>query len=831
IGASNMQVPNNIHGIGFYQGGNSDYSNGSQKFADYLDEFRVAGCARSADWIWAAHKSENADESFTSYQTPTTAGQPLVINFGAASIGIFDADLNCRIIQIGAETPVVPSAVTSYWAYADCVFDEGAWALADGAGFAEAAQDSNDEELYVAPAFGLAPDREYSTRFKASFPGGVEAWSDEVKFTTAGRPWFAGTSATVPELGSVDFNAAIGTCGFGTNLVSCWVGENPEALVRVKEWNDLEEGPTNITHTVSGLQTGGEYFYKFCIYTRFDSANDWTVWSDTQSIITSGDTTWNAGGDDDTRWNTAANWDVGIPGIGATANFVSLASQGLDEVGVTSERDNAVAQLNASGGVFNFDFGENTLEVVEDFLVDAGATLNFDGAALAVTNNAADAELRVGASTGGNTLNIAPGTRLSADALYISYIRDQKDANNNTMTVGAGSVLEFNRIGLAHGRTSTGNKLILDNCAVTNLGYTIMASDWNSGTILDMDNTDFYNAGNFAFGGHECGNSRVWIGTGSRMHVGGNLSMFGTSNNSRFIVSNATLTVSGRLNTDGSIYAGSRVEIHQDPGHTTLFKIDNVGMTAGIFCKQAYGAPIMIYGGALDVAGDMEANAGSNNFVGVIGTNSVFKCRNILLGTYAGTGLGLVVTNGTVNCNGISIGGNNVSTTPSPNHVIVSGPLSRVNANNIVVGQNNAHNHSFTFDGGEIDVATSVTIGNNTSSTNRFYVGHRSSHLTAATLNAKNSSRFVFTIPDDGFENPVFDITGTATVAADTKFHIVADGFTGKATLIAAATVDTEITRDDFTFDLPKNYQGRGIVGADKIEVLISTKPTILIIR
>ena len=63
-------------------------NNTGQKFADYLDEFRVATLHRSSNWIWAAYMSENRDPAFTKYAPP--AGLFLRVERSYPGVGVAD---------------------------------------------------------------------------------------------------------------------------------------------------------------------------------------------------------------------------------------------------------------------------------------------------------------------------------------------------------------------------------------------------------------------------------------------------------------------------------------------------------------------------------------------------------------------------------------------------------------------------------------------------------------------------------------------------------------------------------------------------------------------
>ena len=68
-GSGNFVCDVPIFAIGCYQGGNVNAPTPSQKFADYLDEVRVASLARSSNWVWASYMAEGGDPAFAAYET------------------------------------------------------------------------------------------------------------------------------------------------------------------------------------------------------------------------------------------------------------------------------------------------------------------------------------------------------------------------------------------------------------------------------------------------------------------------------------------------------------------------------------------------------------------------------------------------------------------------------------------------------------------------------------------------------------------------------------------------------------------------------------------
>ena len=70
-GKHSFYIATPVYGVGCYQGG--DFPNPASlvpahKFADYLDEFRIAQAARPADWIWAEVQNQSAPAVFADYE-------------------------------------------------------------------------------------------------------------------------------------------------------------------------------------------------------------------------------------------------------------------------------------------------------------------------------------------------------------------------------------------------------------------------------------------------------------------------------------------------------------------------------------------------------------------------------------------------------------------------------------------------------------------------------------------------------------------------------------------------------------------------------------------
>jgi len=124
MAAGNFVCDVPIFAIGCYQGGNVNAPTPSQKFADYLDEFRVASLARSSNWVWASFMAEGGDPAFAEYEilpvdflqvegSPLNAGEvdpPFGLHMGIPSA--FTASVPEPVWTNGAETMI---AIATGW--------------------------------------------------------------------------------------------------------------------------------------------------------------------------------------------------------------------------------------------------------------------------------------------------------------------------------------------------------------------------------------------------------------------------------------------------------------------------------------------------------------------------------------------------------------------------------------------------------------------------------------------------------------------------------------------------------------------------------------------
>ncbi|MCL1910154.1 MAG: hypothetical protein FWG05_04370, partial [Kiritimatiellaeota bacterium] len=318
VGATLEQCDNAIKGIGFNQDGTS------QKFADYLDEYRIANRVRSADWAWADYMCQASNEFFTTYADPTEP-RPFVANLGASSVGALAATLDCGIIQNGETYADMPFTATAFWAFTNCGADEYAWTNAPGKGSA-AALPALVPDTFAASASALIPDEDYFFAFKFVFDNGTVLWTAVDSFRTPGKAEF-GTPYATALADSIRFGVPLDP-GAGLVYVNCWIAENesdldlPLALVTPAFTWTQPGVPAVLTHTVPGLAVGDERFARFEAYCVMPgSGAQSTIWSGVVSASAGlRELVWNGGANG--IWNTVgANWlESGAPAVFINGN-------------------------------------------------------------------------------------------------------------------------------------------------------------------------------------------------------------------------------------------------------------------------------------------------------------------------------------------------------------------------------------------------------------------------------------------------------------------------------------------------------------------------------
>ena len=456
------------------------------------------------------------------------------------------------------------------------------------------------------------PDLWYSQNYHYRFAASNElgfAWSPEsVRFTTVGAPIFGDTSHAMPEPNKIQMTAEILSPGPEGGKVTCWLGADPDALTPAG--SDTIAAPASVSFSQGNLIVGGTYYYAFQIESAAGSGAQlvsWDVWTATNRVVLTGATTWTAGGgDNDTRWQNAANWSHGVPGAGGTAVFPA----GLGDITVTTDANIAINTVNILSGSapVTFTLGAFALNTATFNVGRNGATGSMilpSGS----TINASDA-FNVGFNATAGAALLASGSRLTAASLNVGWRENNTDyTNDNTLTIEDGAEViisgpthvsrrdngdsqPYNNHLFVHGLLLTtgvtlggggswggcSGFMTVDGGIVTNNATTTIAPWAGSNRTLALRNNARYiqTAGDLAIGTRS-GDDRLHILDGSTFELAGNIYIQrGTDhsgNSSVIIVSNATLRVGGGIEVgrSGNGDGGNQNTIlfYEDPGHET----------------------------------------------------------------------------------------------------------------------------------------------------------------------------------------------------------------------------------------------------------------------
>lgn len=718
----------------------------------------------------------------------TTYGKsPVIAALAPSDVAGLSATANAQILFTGSDSETVD--LTLYWGT-----DTNSWNT-------PIVQAGLSAGLIAFPLSNLWYSTTYYYQFHAVNPHG-DAWSEVVPFTTLGQPIFGPVSATIAAPGALDLAAQIVESGPAAATVTCYLGPADGDLAAVQTWTGVT-GPTNLVHTVGGLQVGGNYRYAFSIYCHVDSATEWTVWSPTNIIAAAGDTTWTAGAGADTDWHTAANWDYGVPGPAARANFYKAGAT------VTAIDDLAVAQasVNAAGSM-TFNLGDAALHVHERFDVGGNATPGYPAATdidfvlKGGTLDIGAGSFNLSTATGRNTMTLADGATLRAAT--INFVCGQNLAASIFNVLGArtrliatnfnyGAVSKYNdnllrvedalfviaqNFAIGKGEDNR-NKAVFRNADVTVGGTVVMSAGWSSNDdmLIVAEGTVF---------------SANAITTGGQ-----------ASQRNFIIVSNAILNVARDIGISrGNSQAHDhRLVIAQDPGKTSIV---TVGGNIDIGTGGMKSSRVVIGNGTLDVNGSINL--------------------------YNATDLGIALTNGTLRAGAINLGYNGGSGA----YLTVSGQNALLQAGTINLGYGNtgSRSKSFTVDGGTAIVTTALNLGGNNTPTNRLHIAGRTARVSTPALTAKAASTLAFVIPDDGFADVPVQIAGSLSIADDTTIEVAADNFTGVATLVQSSRDIPVISENAFVFILRPSRRARVIYDdPTSLKVKISPEATLLLIR
>ncbi|MCL1910110.1 MAG: hypothetical protein FWG05_04145, partial [Kiritimatiellaeota bacterium] len=375
VGTSPVQVLNDVFSLGNYQGG-------GQKFANYLDEFRIAGSARSADWVRADFMSQNDNTAFTSYAAPEDV-IPAIENLPASDIVPGAARFNARFVMNGS----YPADIKVLWGPAD-ESATGGWANTNAISGGPWANGS----LVFYDASGLAADEEYFYAFVAENAAGAAMAAPSSYFINAPLSFSVETAVFGADVNDVTevvvsrpascvgadltvYYSLSGTADADVNYTA-----TPESGALV-----IEAGQTDAVITFAPLTPLNFDFAKNVVITLEPGA--YVVATPAQNTtltlaqIACDDYVWNA---ESGNWSDAWNWSPagGPPVNGGDTGLINYGAAYADAtLGVPGNWPQITV---ASGGA---------LHVAANPLA---TPLTFDGGALTTPNNALSGNITLG---------------------------------------------------------------------------------------------------------------------------------------------------------------------------------------------------------------------------------------------------------------------------------------------------------------------------------------------------------------------------------------------------------------------------------------------------
>jgi len=175
---------------------------GGNAYDGLLDEARISGLTRSADWVRAVWLNMASNAVFNRYGR-VEADDPdvpaILIVYGATNVTDTSAWLTARLTSTGT----APSVVEVYWDTEDGGTNAHGWANTNILGAAPAVRDSDLSSF----ASGLSVNTRYHYAYRTVNADG-ENWA-ATHFYTVGRPAVANSGATDPEEGRVKLHGRL----------------------------------------------------------------------------------------------------------------------------------------------------------------------------------------------------------------------------------------------------------------------------------------------------------------------------------------------------------------------------------------------------------------------------------------------------------------------------------------------------------------------------------------------------------------------------------------------------------------------------------------------
>ena len=217
----------------------------------------------------------------------------------------------------------------------------------------------------------------------------------------------------------------------------------------------------------------------------------------------------------------------------------------------------------------------------------------------------------------------------------------------------------------------------------------------------------------------------------------------------------------------------------------------------------------------------------------------------------AGSGAAIVVSNATFRSQALSIGiddrhygdelriyedeGFETTVTASANARVGSGSWGRSGVFN--------HDHRILVEGGAFSVAGTLMVGDggayyNVHTNNRVEIKRSNARVSAGNLTVYGKSYVSFAIPAGGFDQVPFQVAGTADFgivptgaeAAVSEIRVDATDFTGRQTLLTAASI-TGLTAERIVVTVPKSKTAKVVVSETAVTVTAAPAATVIIVR
>jgi len=542
----------------------------SFSFDGAMDEVRLSGVARSADWVRAEYEAV-ARSSFAAYGAVDASSSPLpgVLSSAASNVSDFSADAVGDLSRLGDSNPTVYLAWGTNPDALSATNNLGVFTQTGG--FTNALTGLDCVTTY------------YYRHFAVNVSGQTES-SVRISFTTTGAPVFGTTSAS-NLLRSAFFSAELLDCGVADATVSLWVGASADALSLTNQWTPVSTA-TFFSHELANVALGSTLYYAFRAANTY-GGKDFVVWTATNAFTVAGSSAWSGAGAD-TDWHTDGNWSLGVPGAGARADFLAAAKDATVTAAATGVSVGSVSIQ--TGGALTFDLGADTT---------LGAALLSVGTNTVSAFTLASGTLDIG--SGGVAAGLGSSVTLTGGDLQTSTLR--LSGTSTKVVVNHGTALTSSGLATLGGNgagvhiptggvwTAAGVSMTAGPCAVTvdggaatNAGSLYLGNNSNGadGDILLIKNGGFFRQSGAtvqvavkkmatiiaADGGTFESAATVNLGTGSDWGSPGYL-----------IASNGTVAVSGSVYVCADArYHSQRFFVYEDEGRET-----SVSVTGGVY--------------------------------------------------------------------------------------------------------------------------------------------------------------------------------------------------------------------------------------------------------